>query len=79
MFMPEQTAVVEVLPPTFGIGGFRELSKMRQLSYFSMNSVWVEDWENETGVSNGKEYPLGMKVVGKKRNSRILRRGGFIR
>ena len=57
LFLPERSAVIEILPPTFSAGGFAQLSKMREHSYFSINSVWVGDWEKETNTSNGIERP----------------------
>jgi EGF domain-specific O-GlcNAc transferase len=57
LFMPEQSAVIEIFPPTFGLAGFRHLSKMRQHSYFAVNSIWVGDWEKETGTGSGTEHP----------------------
>jgi hypothetical protein len=47
MFLPEESAVVEILPPTFSMLGFRQIGKMRGLQYFTEHSVWVGDWERE--------------------------------
>lgn len=57
LFMPEQSAVVEIQPPTFASGGLRQISKLRQITYFAINSIWVGDWEKETGTGDGKEHP----------------------
>jgi EGF domain-specific O-GlcNAc transferase len=57
LFMPEQSAVIEILPPIFNAGGFRQLCKMRQQTYFALNSLWVGDWEKVMGTGNGTVHP----------------------
>lgn len=53
LFLPEESAVVEILPPVFSTAGFRQLSRMRGLTYFSTHSMWVGDWEKEMNASSG--------------------------
>ena len=58
LFLPEESAVVEILPPTFSMLGFRQIGEMRGLHYFTEHSVWVGDWERETlGQSELGEDP----------------------
>jgi hypothetical protein len=56
-FVPEQSAMIKISPRTFGLAGFCHLSKMRQHSYFVINSMWVGDWEKETGTGSGTQHP----------------------
>jgi hypothetical protein len=56
-FIPEQSAMIKISPRTSGLAGFGHLSKMRQRSFFVINSIWVGDWEEETGMGSGTQHP----------------------
>jgi protein O-GlcNAc transferase len=57
LFLPDQSSVVEIFPPTFKTAGFGQFSKMRGLTYFALNSMWVGDWEKETNTSSAVDPP----------------------
>ncbi len=57
LFLPEQSSVVEIFPPTFKTAGFGHFSKMRGLTHFALNSMWVGDWEKETNTSSAVTPP----------------------
>lgn len=56
LFMPPESAVVEVLPPYFLQRGFRSLGRMRGLQYFTGQSMWEEEFNNFT---RGEPLPEG--------------------
>ena len=57
LFLSEQSAVVEIFPPTFSTAGFGQLSKMRGLTYFAAHSLWVGDWEKEMNIKSDVDPP----------------------
>jgi protein O-GlcNAc transferase len=49
MFLPKESAVAEIFPPKFKYHGFRNMAKMRGLSYFSIHADKKENYvEPET-------------------------------
>jgi hypothetical protein len=57
LFLPEQSTVVEIFPPTFRTAGFSQLSKMRGLTYFAAHSMWVGNWQKEMNITNDVDPP----------------------
>lgn len=56
LFMPPESAVVEVLPPYFLQRGFRSLGRMRGLQYFTGRGMWEEEFNN---ITRGEPLPEG--------------------
>ncbi|KAB5542365.1 hypothetical protein GE09DRAFT_239930 [Coniochaeta sp. 2T2.1] len=56
IFLPPESAVVEILPPVFPMRGFRSLARMRGLSHFGANCMWPEEWNKTV---NGVPLPAG--------------------
>lgn len=52
LFLPEQSSVIEIFPPVFTPVGFAQLSKMRGLTHFGANSVWIGDWLKEMNTTS---------------------------
>ena len=78
-FIPEQSAMIKISPRTPGLAGFCHLSKMRQRSYFVINSMWVGDWRKKRELAVVLSIRASMKANVKTQNGYILGRRIFNR
>ncbi|KAK3353147.1 hypothetical protein B0T25DRAFT_203085 [Lasiosphaeria hispida] len=59
LWLPTESAVVEILPPVFSNLGFRYLSRDRGHVHLTMHEMWPEEWNKTV---NALEYPQGWKA-----------------
>jgi hypothetical protein len=43
LWLPEESSVVEIMPPNYHYTGFRNLSKMKNLQYFTIKGMNISD------------------------------------